>query len=51
MPQASKKGPEGANFTQLVRAKIKKAFCKHARKNKKRRARDADSDSDSDDST
>ena len=49
--QASKKGPEGTNFAQLVRAEIKKAFRKHARKDKKRRARDADSDSDSDDST
>ena len=50
-PQPNKKGMEGANFAQLVRAKIKKALRKHARKDKKRRARDADSDSDSDDST
>ncbi len=50
-PQASKKGLEGANFAQLVRAEIKKAFCRHARKDKKRCARDADSNSDSDDST
>ena len=50
-PQASKKGPEGANFAQLVRAEIKKAFRKHARKDKKRRARDADSNSNSDNST
>ena len=50
-PQANKKGPEGANFAQLVRAEIKKAFHKHAHKYKKHHARDADSDSDSDDST
>ena len=50
-PQASKKGLEGTNFAQLVCAKIKKALCKHARKDKKRHACDADSDSNSDDST
>ena len=50
-PQSNKKGLEGANFAQLVCAEIKKAFRKHARKDKRHRACDADSDSDSDDST
>ena len=50
-PQLNKKGMEGTNFAQLVRAEIKKAFHKHVHKDKKRRARDADSNSDSDNST
>ena len=50
-PQSNKKRPEGANFVQLMRTKIKKALRKHSCKDKKRHARDADSDSDSDDST
>ena len=49
--QPSKKGQDGVNFAQLVRAEIKKAFRKHARKDKKHRTRDTDSDSDSNDST
>ena len=50
-PQPNKMGPEGENFVQLMRTEIKKALCKHLRKDKKLCARDADSDSDSDDST
>ena len=50
-PSPIRKGLEGTNFVQLVRTKIKKAFCKHTHKDKKRCTRDADSDSDSDNST
>ena len=50
-PQPNKRGMEGTNLAQLVRAEIKKAFRKHARKDKKCRARDEDSDSNSDDRT
>ena len=50
-PQSNKNGLEGANFVQLMRTEIKKALCKHSRKDKKRRDRDTDSDSDSGNST
>ncbi len=50
-PQSNKKGPEGANFVQLMCTKIKKALRKHSHKDKKHHTRDADSDSNSDDST
>ena len=49
-PQSNKKGP-GANFVQLMCAKIKKALCKHTRKDRKCHAHELDSNSDSDDST
>jgi hypothetical protein len=42
---------EGANFAQINRKKVKKAFCKQSHKRKKRRANDSKSDSDSDYST
>ncbi len=48
-PQPNKKGPEGANFVQLMHTEIKKTLFKHSCKDKKRRTRDADSDSNSDD--
>ncbi len=33
--QPIKKGPEGANFVQLMHTEIKKALCKHTCKYKK----------------
>ena len=39
---------EGANFAQIIRKEVKKAFRKQSSKHKKRRANDSDSDSDSD---
>ena len=45
------KKAEGANFTQIIQAELKKALCKKAGKHKKRREDDSDSDSDSDYST
>ena len=48
-PQSNKKGPEGANFGQLMRTKIRKALHKHTRKDKKCHAHEPDSNSDSND--
>ena len=39
---------EGANFAQLIRKEVKKAFRKQSHKHKKRRSNDSDSDCDSD---
>jgi len=39
---------EGANFAQIIRKEVKKAFRKQSYKCKKRRANDSESDSDSD---
>ena len=39
---------EGANFAQIIRKEVKKAFRKQSNKRKKRRAQDSESDSDSD---
>ena len=39
---------EGANFAQIIRKEVKKAFRKQSSKHKKHRANDSDSDSDSD---
>ena len=49
--QPIKKGPEGANFVQLMHTKIKKALCKHICKEKKHSMCEAHSDSNSNDST
>ena len=45
-PNSKEKGSEGANFVQIFRAEIKKAFCKHSHKHKKRRANESESDDD-----
>ena len=50
-PQLIKKCPEGSNFVQLMRTEIKKALCKHMRKDKKHHAHEPDSNSDSNNST
>jgi hypothetical protein len=42
---------EGANYAQIIRKEVKKAFRKQSHKRKKRRANDSESDSDSDYST
>ena len=39
---------EGANYAQLIRKEVKKAFRKQSHKRKKRHGNDSDSDSDSD---
>lgn len=39
---------EGANYAQIIRKEVKKAFRKQSHKCKKRRANDSESDSDSD---
>jgi hypothetical protein len=39
---------EGANYAQLIRKEVKKAFCKQSHKRKKHHGNDSDSDSDSD---
>ena len=49
--RSSTRDREGANYAQLIRKEVKKAFRKQSHKRKKRRANDSESDSDSDYST
>eukprot|EP00804_Cyclotella_cryptica_P019333 CCRYP_006197-RA/>CCRYP_006197-RA protein AED:0.33 eAED:0.81 QI:0/0/0/1/1/1/2/0/425 len=50
-PNSKERKPEGANFTQITRAELKKALQKKSNKHKKPRANDSESDSDSDNSS
>eukprot|EP00804_Cyclotella_cryptica_P029393 CCRYP_013328-RA/>CCRYP_013328-RA protein AED:0.29 eAED:0.29 QI:0/-1/0/1/-1/1/1/0/108 len=49
-PHSKERKPEGANFTQIVRAELKKALRKKSSKRKKHRTNDSESGSDSDES-
>eukprot|EP00804_Cyclotella_cryptica_P003935 CCRYP_016107-RA/>CCRYP_016107-RA protein AED:0.23 eAED:0.69 QI:0/0/0/0.66/1/1/3/0/407 len=46
-PHSKERKPEGANFTQIVQAELKKALHKKSGKRKKRRTNDSECDSDS----
>eukprot|EP00804_Cyclotella_cryptica_P005117 CCRYP_011552-RA/>CCRYP_011552-RA protein AED:0.22 eAED:0.22 QI:0/-1/0/1/-1/1/1/139/120 len=50
-PHSKERKPEGANFTQIVWAELKKALRKKSSKRKRRCANDSESDSNSEDSS